>query len=204
MLALGERRLREQFTPTYTEMVLAQLPTKEREAFLLRLAANQRADRPSRRLRPSEIFPAISPGLDARLARDGRDIDIACLEALAALPVREQGTFYDRYVQDPEAARQWAQMPTWKRPIMGADAQDRLIWQIFVVLRLKTEWCAKYSEGLASEGYKLVQLAGLLGSLKGDGPQRLGLVLAGYGSYLREGRDPGENTRPPWPVDYTP
>lgn len=201
MRALGERRLREWFSPAYGALVMERLSEADRDGFLRRLAANQRADRLARRLRPSQLFPSISPGLDARLIRDGRDIDVACLEALAAVPRIEQGAFYDRYRVDPVEAARWVAAPAWKRPLLAGDAEDRLIWKLFTVMRLKVDWCARFSEkGLAEEGYQLAQLAGLLASVKDM--RRLGMVLSMYGGTLREGGDPGDVMHPPWPTDF--
>ena len=136
-----------------------------------------------------------------RLVRDGRDTDAACLEALATVPRHEQGEFYDRYLQDPAEAMRWASVPAWKRPLLAGDAEDRLIWKIFTVLRLKVEWCARFNEqGLREEGYQLARLAGLLESVKD--PRRLGMVLGIFGGMLREGGNPGDVMHPPWPTDF--
>jgi hypothetical protein len=181
-------------------LVLAHRDAEERAAFLHRLAYTKprlAVTRP----RPSRLFPSISPGLDERLIRDGRDTDVPCLEALAAAPRQEQGQFYDRYLQDPAQALRWARLPAWKRPIMAGDAQDRLIWKIFTLLRLKAEWAAKFNEqGLAEEGYQLAQLAGLLENV--TDPRRLGMLLGIYGGSLRDRAEVGDAIHPPWPTGY--
>lgn len=200
MLALGEARLRERFAQEYVSLLMEHLSEGDRKDLLRRMAQAHRQDRPARPPRPSQVFASISSGLDERLGRDGTDTDAVCLKVLATLPRHEQGAFYDRYRQDPAQALRWAQLPAWKRPIMAGDEEDRRIWKLFTILRLKAEWCARFNEkGLEEEGYQLAQLAGLLESI--TNPRRLGMLLALYGGSLRDRVDVGDVIHPPWPME---
>ena len=200
LVALGERRTQHRWPEDYIALLLERLSEADRRALFIRVAQARHADRPARPPMPSKLLPTISPGIDERLIRDGLDTDARCLRALATLPRHEQGPFYDRYRKDRAQALRWAQLPAWKRPIMAGDAEDRHIWKLFTILRLKTEWCARFNEkGLAEEGYKLTQLAGMLGSV--TDPRRLAMVLSIYGSFLRDGVDVGDVMHPPWPAD---
>jgi hypothetical protein len=176
-------------------LVEERIPKSERDRFFRYVYAK----RPTR-IPPSRVFPGLNASLDERIIRDGRDKDVPLCTALAGVKQEEQREFYERFLVDVVAASRWVRLPKWQRPIMLGDAQDRLIWKVFTILRLNMELTATstrpWEKELASQGQQLVQLAGLLSQITDT--QRLGTFLAGYGALLAKGQDVGDPTRPPW------
>lgn len=194
------RRLVADYPAPYVALILTRAPEAVRAAFLHRLQFAHAPGTVVRRPRPSELFPAIKPSLDERLIRDQRDTDVACLEALAAVPATEQREFYERTLAGGVAnAELWQRLERYKRPLIAATSQDHLIWKLFTVMRLQVEYMATPTRDgwpLAGIGRSLVQQAGLVRDITEH--EKLADVLSTYGSMLAHGEDVGDVGHPPW------
>lgn len=177
--------------------MLTILVEPERSNFLIRIAHTYRPGGSWRLPRPSELFPALNTRLDDRFIRDGRDTDITFIQLVAAVPSGDQRDFYERYLTDPARALKWSRLPRWKRPIMAGDDQDKLIWGLFTMTRLRIYGHINgHPATVPGLGRSLVQEIGFWEGIKDH--RRACLVLSMYGSMLAHGEDVGDVVTPPW------
>ena len=177
--------------------MLSILVEPARSELLARIALTNRPGAAWRLPRPSELFRAIRPGLEARIIRDKRHTDIELCRQLARVPDGEQGEFYDRYLADPMLALRWAALPRWARPIMAGDADDKWIFGLFTMVRMRLDGHANgMTATLAGLARSLVQEIGFWDSIKDH--RRAQLVLSTYGSMLAHGEDVGDVVTKPW------
>lgn len=188
--------MREQH-PEYAEQVLTILTEPERSNFLHRIAYTHKPGTHWRFPRPSELFPAINTALDDRFIREGHDKNITLCRLVAAIPSADQRDFYERYLTNPARAITWSRLPRWKRPIMAGDDQDKLIWGLFTMTRLRLNGHVNgFPATVPGLGRSLVQEIGFWEGIKDH--RRACQVLSMYGAMLAHGEDVGDVVTPPW------
>ena len=205
-IANGEARLREKW-PAYADAILSELPLSAREELLARVSYTTRPGAEIKLPLPSAVFRGLDPAFDARLIREGHQLNVDLCRGMAAVPHDEQLEFYERFLADPAEAQRWASLPRWKRPLMAGTPLDRQIWDIFLLERIGLEF--KITENKPStklyEGQRLRTIWSLVDAIQRwslkenvNGISRLTKVLTEYGYALETGQDLGDVTRPPY------